>query len=57
MKFIDQIREKLFPNGGLQERSANIISFAPEGNVSHRIEVLYRAIDPTEKDFLVIREN
>lgn len=57
MKFIEQVREKLFPNGGLQERSANIISFCPDGNISERIDMLYRAIDPEQKDFLVLREN
>ncbi|MEJ6777082.1 MAG: bacillithiol biosynthesis cysteine-adding enzyme BshC [Crocinitomicaceae bacterium] len=57
MKFIEQIREKLFPEGELQERSSNIISFSPDGNVSERIEILYKAIDPEQKDFLVIREN
>ncbi|MCH2228827.1 MAG: bacillithiol biosynthesis cysteine-adding enzyme BshC [Crocinitomicaceae bacterium] len=56
MKIIEQVREKLFPNDGLQERTTNIISFSPEGNISERIDTLYRAIDPEEKDFIVLRE-
>ncbi|MDG1148563.1 MAG: bacillithiol biosynthesis cysteine-adding enzyme BshC [Crocinitomicaceae bacterium] len=57
MKFIEQIRERLFPDGGLQERSSNILSFCPDGNVSKRIKMLYEVVDPEQKDFLVVREN
>lgn len=56
MNIIDQIKEKLFPNDGLQERSSNIIAFSPEGNISERIDMLYRAIDPEEKGFIIMRE-
>ena len=57
MKYIDQIYDKLFPNGQMQERYSNIFSFCPDGNISKRIDMLYKVINPEEKDFLVIREN
>ena len=56
MKLIDFIKSKLFPGGGLQERSANFFSFCPEGNYRENIKLLYDALDPEESDFMVIRE-
>jgi len=57
MKYIDQIYDKLFPNGQMQERYSNIFSFCPDGNISKRIDMLYKVINPEKKDFLVIRES
>lgn len=56
MKLIDFIKGKLFPGGGLQERSANFFSFCPDGNYSENLKLLYDALDPEESDFMVIRE-
>lgn len=56
MKAIEFISDRLFPGGNLQERSVNFFQFCPQGNVSERLQVLYSAIDPEEKDLIVIRE-
>jgi bacillithiol biosynthesis cysteine-adding enzyme BshC len=56
MKTIDQVFEKLFPNGGMQERSLNIISLCNDGKIKEKINNLYTAIDPFNPDFLIIQE-
>jgi len=56
LKTIDQIIDKLFPGGGLQERIANFFSFSPDGNYQNRIDNLYEILDPGEKDLIVIKE-
>jgi len=57
MKQIEQIKERLFPNGNLQERTSNFFSFCPDGMYSGMLKELYQAIDPNEKDFIVVIEN
>ena len=56
MKTIDQIYDKLFPNGGMQERSLNLFSLCSDGKVASKLEYLYSAIDPFDPDFIIIRE-
>ena len=56
MKSIEQIKDKLFPAGELQERSSNFFSFCPDGNFTDRLEVLYKSLNPIENDFIVLRE-
>jgi bacillithiol biosynthesis cysteine-adding enzyme BshC len=53
---IDQLKAKLFPNNGLQERSVNLFQLCAGGKVEERLDHLYHFIDPFEKDFIVIRE-
>lgn len=57
MKQIDQIKERLFPNGNLQERTSNFFSFCPDGMFRNRLQEFYEVIDPNEKDFIVMIEN
>lgn len=57
MKQIEQIKERLFPNGNLQERTSNFFSFCPDGMYSNVLKEIYQAIDPNEKDFIVLVEN
>ena len=57
MKQIDQIKDRLFPNGKLQERTSNFFSFCPDGMYINKLEAFYKAIDPFEKDFIVLVEN
>ena len=54
---IDQIKTKLFPNNGLQERSTNLFQLCAGGKVDERIAQLHEIIDPFEKDFIVVRES
>ena len=53
---IDQVKTKLFPNNGLQERSMNLFQLCAGGKVEERLDQLHHFIDPFEKDFIVIRE-
>jgi bacillithiol biosynthesis cysteine-adding enzyme BshC len=53
---IDQIFERLFPKGGLQERVLNLFSLCPDGNVSPRLKQIHELIDPFDSDFVVVRE-
>ncbi|MFK7787097.1 MAG: bacillithiol biosynthesis cysteine-adding enzyme BshC [Crocinitomicaceae bacterium] len=56
MKSIDSIKDRLFPNGGLQERSANFLTFCADGVIQSRIETLYDALDPFSKNLIVLME-
>jgi|TARA_R110000737_G_scaffold202403_1_gene221655 bacillithiol biosynthesis cysteine-adding enzyme BshC len=54
LKQMDQIKDKLFPNNGLQERSANFFNFCSDGEVRSHLDKIKSAIDPFEKDFIVL---
>lgn len=56
MQSIDQIIDKLFPDGKLQERVTNFFSFCPDGNYSKRLYNLYLNIDPEEKHLIIVKE-
>ena len=56
LKAIDTVFDKLFPNGGLQERHLSIFTMCPEGNLKERIAQLYQYIEPFSSEFMVIRE-
>ncbi len=57
LKAIDQIFDKLFPNGGMQERTMNLISMCADGKVTSKIHQLHSVIDPFDPDFVIIRES
>ena len=57
MKSIESIKERLFPNGGLQERSANFLSFCADGVIHSRIETLYEALEPFSENLIVLLES
>ncbi|MFT6982029.1 MAG: hypothetical protein ACJAUD_000796 [Crocinitomicaceae bacterium] len=54
MKAMDQIKSKLFPNNGLQERSVNFFQFCADGKVSAHVNDLYTMLDPFEKDLILL---
>lgn len=56
LKTIDQVIDKLFPNGGLQERNVNFFSFCPDGDYKSALNMLYNCIDSAEKDLIIIKE-
>lgn len=56
LKTIEQIKEKLFPNDGLQERSANFFQFCPDGNYKQKLHDLAEIMQPFSSQFLVIEE-
>jgi bacillithiol biosynthesis cysteine-adding enzyme BshC len=53
LKQMDQIRDKLFPNNGLQERNTNFFNFCADGEIRSHLEKIKAVIDPFEKDFIV----
>jgi bacillithiol biosynthesis cysteine-adding enzyme BshC len=53
---IESVFDKLFPNGGLQERIISIFSICQDGDVIERINQLYSFIEPFDPDFIIIRE-
>ncbi|MEN9700645.1 MAG: hypothetical protein RLZZ301_1843 [Bacteroidota bacterium] len=50
LKQLDQLAEKIQPRGQLQERSSNILSFCPDGQVHKRIAEIYQQLDPNRKE-------
>lgn len=56
MKSIEVVKDKLFPGGGLQERSANFLSFCADGVVQSRLDSLYEALDPFSENLIVLLE-
>ncbi len=56
MKAIDQIMEKLFPGGKLQERTINFFQLCPNGDYKFKLDILKDCIDPEINDLIVIRE-
>lgn len=57
LQTIDQLKNKLFPGNGLQERSVNLFSICSGVKVEERIAQLHHFIDPFESDLIVIRES
>jgi bacillithiol biosynthesis cysteine-adding enzyme BshC len=56
MRSIDQVYDKLFPHGGMQERVLNIFSMTPDGNIAQRMAQIHSFIDPFDPDLVIIRE-
>ncbi len=54
MKAMDQIKSKLFPNNGLQERSVNFFQFCADGKVSAHVDDLYYTLDPFAEDLILL---
>ena len=56
LKQIDQLKEKLFPKGKLQERSLNLLQICPEGDLKNKIDMIYQAINPFSSTIKIIIE-
>ncbi len=56
LKTIEQIKDKLFPNEGLQERSANFFQFCPDGKYKQKLHNLMEVIQPFSSNFLVVED-
>jgi uncharacterized protein YllA (UPF0747 family) len=52
---IEQLKSKLFPNAGLQERSMNFFSLCSDGNYKNQIDLIYNSIMPFDNDLIVIQ--
>ena len=56
LKNIIQIKENLFPNNNLQERSLNFLQLCKNGEISAFIETIFQTIDPFNSDILILTE-
>ena len=56
IKQVKALREKLFPNNGLQERKENFLTFYTKYGMSY-FDYLIENLDPFEKGLMVIKEN
>ncbi|MGB3073924.1 MAG: bacillithiol biosynthesis BshC, partial [Chitinophagales bacterium] len=54
LKKIQRLKEKLFPNGGLQERQENIFSYYANYG-SALIDALIKNCDPFESKFMILQ--
>lgn len=54
MKQLEDIKDKLFPENGVQERKDNFFSFCANGEVFSLLEKLKSAIDPLENDLIIL---
>jgi len=51
---IEQLKDKLFPNNELQERSVNFFQFCPDGKFKEKLRDLKSVIQPFDSDFLIL---
>jgi len=56
LKIIDQLKDKLFPGNGLQERKTNFFQLTPDGNFRATLDVLKNNMLPFSGDLLVVKE-
>lgn len=54
MKSIETVKDRLFPNGGLQERSANFLSFCADGSINATLNQLHEALNPFSENLIVL---
>ena len=57
MKAIEAIKSRLFPDGGLQERQSNILSFCADGRVKMKIDQILQSIDPFQSGLIVLMDD
>ena len=57
LKKVAKLKENLFPNQKLQERTLNLLHFCNNSSPKQRLQELYNAIDPLTKDFTILIEN
>lgn len=56
LKNIEQVFDRLFPNGGMQERSVSMFTLASNGKTNDFVAHLMNFIDPFDPDFVIIKE-
>lgn len=54
MKQIEDLKLKLFPFNGLQERTESFFSLCKDGDVASNMELIYENLDPLEKDLIML---
>jgi uncharacterized protein YllA (UPF0747 family) len=54
LKQIEEVKAKLFPNQGLQERTDSFFTFCKDGNYIALLDQFKQAMDPFEKDLILL---
>jgi bacillithiol biosynthesis cysteine-adding enzyme BshC len=57
MRQIEQLFERLFPNGNLQERQIGFFTMCSDGKIARRLNQIHDIIDPFDSDFVIVRES
>jgi bacillithiol biosynthesis cysteine-adding enzyme BshC len=50
---IDQLKAKLFPGNGIQERTMNFFQLCADGKVYEHLNLIYEVIEPFENDLII----
>ncbi len=53
---IEQMKDRLFPDGGFQERKMSFLSMCGKGDLHVKLNQLMNAIDPFSSDFILLKE-
>lgn len=56
LKNLQQLKERLFPLAGLQERYSNFLQLSPNGNYIPVIDAIVKHILPLSEDFILLQE-
>lgn len=56
LKMIDQIKDRLFPGGGMQERKVNFFQLTPDGNYTETLDFLKNSMQPFSGDLIVVQD-
>lgn len=56
LKNLQQLKERLFPSNGFQERYANFLQLSPDGNYAAVIDEIVTHILPLSEDFILMKE-
>lgn len=57
MNAIDVVKERLFPENGLQERRFNFLHFCADGKIAEQLARWYEAIAPFETGLIILDES
>lgn len=57
MNAIDFVKDRLFPENGLQERRFNFLHFCADGKISDQLTKMYDAISPFETGLIIMDES
>jgi len=54
LKWIEKQKERLFPNGNLQERELNFFHFCADGQIYDKLQLFLNELDPFDPSLLVL---
>jgi uncharacterized protein YllA (UPF0747 family) len=57
LKSIEQLKEKLLPANGMQDRNLNFFQFCPNGNYKNKLQNIYNFVEPFDSSILILIED